>query len=78
MSLMSILFIIGFILAFFIMLNLRKGKNRSKKSKSFFSEWMDLSPQERRALDNREKDKRMKQKKDLLLLIRNEYKKLKK
>ncbi len=55
----------------------RKKNQKEIKSTSNIYRWMDLSKEERLEIDYKEKDEKMKKKKELLKSIRKEYIKLK-
>ena len=54
----------------------RKNKNFQKKFKFDINNWMDLTKEERLQIDFNEKDQKMKQKKELLKSIRDDYLKI--
>ena len=64
------------ILKFIFKKHRRKNQKEIKSTSKIYS-WMDLSKEERLAIDSKEKEESMKKKKELLKSIRKEYIKLK-
>jgi len=80
MNLSFIFFIVVILLAMLMYLNgnLRSILGRSKQNKHRIVDWMEMTKDQRKEIDAREKQKTLKRKKALLEAIRREYKSIKK